>query len=139
MKISKQLQLPDSGYNKEPFKKETIVLHHTVGGTAASTLHWWKSDDRKIGTAFIIDADADGTIYQVFDPTFWASHLGLKGQPTIFEKMSIGIELASVGPLMKSDGKFYCFERLTPQTEYKGPVFDCGAGKRWRGCHDAIG
>jgi N-acetyl-anhydromuramyl-L-alanine amidase AmpD len=100
-----------------------------VGGTALSTFHWWKKDPKKIGTAFIVDVD--GIVYRIFEPQYWANHLGIKSEEA--EQTSIGIELASVGPLMKSDGKFYCFERITPQTEYTGKVFDVGAGKRWRG------
>ncbi len=85
-------------YFAEEFPKKQIYLHHTVGGTAKSTFDWWNGTPDRVGTAFIIDRD--GTIYQVFDPKYWAFHLGLTtSNNLITNKSSIGIEIANWGAL----------------------------------------
>jgi len=52
----------------------------------------------RIATAYLVERD--GTIYEVFDPLYWAHHLGLKvAKNVLYNKTSIGIELASEGAL----------------------------------------
>jgi N-acetyl-anhydromuramyl-L-alanine amidase AmpD len=99
VQINKTWQLPPStGYFQDVITKKQVVLHHTVGGTARSTFNYWVNQANHVATAYI--ADRDGTLYEVFDPKFWAWHLGLKlAQNTIANKQSIGIEIASAGPL----------------------------------------
>jgi hypothetical protein len=46
--------------------KTLVVLHHTVGGSALSSIRWWRDDPRVVGTAYVIERD--GTIYQTFPP-----------------------------------------------------------------------
>jgi N-acetyl-anhydromuramyl-L-alanine amidase AmpD len=117
MKIDREtLRLPDEQYYKEESRKRQIYIHHTVGGSARSTFNWWLNDTSKSGgtlkvaTAYLIERD--GTIYEVFDPKYWAHHLGLKiAANERLNRESIGIELCSEGALVKkSDGKLYCFD-----------------------------
>ena len=133
LKMSKNLTLPADQYFQEGSQKTGIVLHHTVGGNASSTLSWWKTDGQMVGTAYLIDKD--GTIYEVFDPKGWAWQFGLKWtteEKIKFEKRFIGIEIASEGGLIESDGKLYCFDRITPKTlKTKDEAFDYG--KDYRG------
>lgn len=130
MNIRTDLRLSADQYFQEKFKKDLIVLHHTVGGPAKSTFDYWGSDAEHIGTAYIVERD--GTIYEVFPPECWAYHLGLKiGPMGVVDKRSIGIEIASEGPLLERDGKFYAFGRMSEQTEFKGEVFE--AAGPWRG------
>lgn len=97
MTINRTLQLPATQYYRDVVKKTQLYLHHTVGGSAASTFKHWLNPEH-VATAFIIDRD--GTIYEVFDPHYWAHHLGLKvPQNTQCNKQSIGAELASEGAL----------------------------------------
>lgn len=78
--------------------KTQLYLHHTVGGSAISTYNYWEGKTNRVATAYIIERD--GTIYEVFDPHYWAWHLGLKtASNTIANKQSIGIEIASEGAL----------------------------------------
>jgi hypothetical protein len=78
--------------------KTQIVLHHTVGGSAQSTFEYWQSNTDRIGVAYILDRD--GTIYEVFDPHYWAWHLGLTSSNNrVANQRSIGIEIASEGAL----------------------------------------
>jgi hypothetical protein len=126
--INNNLKLPDDMYYPYGNIKTGICLHHTCGGTAASTIEWWKKDGKMVGTAYIIDRD--GTIYQVFDPKGWAFQFGLKWGDTArinFEKRFIGIEIASEGGLIENGGNLYCFDTVSSRTlKNKNGSFDYG-------------
>lgn len=111
--------------------KDLIVLHHTVGGSARSTFDWWeRGDSARIATAYLLERD--GTVHEVFDPRFWAYHLGLRGTGGAVDRRSIGIELACEGPLERADEvrvpapRFEAFGRA-----FTGEVYD--HGEPWRG------
>jgi N-acetyl-anhydromuramyl-L-alanine amidase AmpD len=98
------LLLPTTQYFPQTTEKRTIVLHHTVGGSARSTYKWWCTDrqaatgeERRVGTAYLVERD--GTIYEVFPPECWAYHIGLGDGP--LERRTIGIELCSEGGLVR--------------------------------------
>jgi N-acetyl-anhydromuramyl-L-alanine amidase AmpD len=96
--INRKLRLWDDQYYTEEVEKTQIYLHHTVGGSARSTIGWWNTSNIHVGTSYLVDRD--GSIYEVFAPEYWAYHLGLR---TNFNKASnmksIGIELCSEGAL----------------------------------------
>lgn len=92
----KTIPLPLNQYYQGVYAKKHIVLHHTAGASAASSVAHWASNPDHIATPYIIDRD--GTIYETFDPKYWAYHLGVKGN-TAIEKSSIGIEICSYGSL----------------------------------------
>ena len=121
MNISTALRLPADSYFPERHPKDLIILHHTVGGSAKSTFEYWRTDEKHIGTAYIVDRD--GTIFEVFSPQCWAYHLGLKTTSSV-DKRTIGIEIASEGALLERGGKYYAFGRLTECTQYTGAVYD---------------
>jgi N-acetyl-anhydromuramyl-L-alanine amidase AmpD len=129
MEINKSLRLPNNQFFNQPHAKSGIVLHHTVGGTARSTFEHWKSAPDHIGTAYIIERD--GTVFEVFAPEAWAYHLGLKGTGGSHDRRTIGIEIASEGALRESEGKLYCFDRISPRTLHTSAHFD--NGEKWRG------
>lgn len=120
--------LDPAQYVEEVKKKDLIILHHTVGGTAQSTINYWKSDSQRIGTAFIVERD--GKIYQTFPEHFWAYHVGSKVGNNI-DKRSIGIEIASEGGLTKNNGELYSFGVISPRTKFTQPYVDLGYV--WRG------
>ena len=126
--FNQNLKLPADQYFTSGGVKNGICLHHTCGGTAASTIEWWKKDGQNVGTAFIVDRD--GTIYQAFDAKGWAFQFGLKwGDParTTFEKRFIGIEIASEGGLIESGGNLYCFNTVSARTlKKREETFDYG-------------
>jgi len=122
-----QHPLPSGEYFQEVGEKRLIVLHHTVGASAESSMRFWADDPRRVATAFVIERD--GTIYQTFPAEMWAYHIGLGDK--MLEKESIGIELASEGGLTEHDGRLYKFGKISPQTHYVGPVYDHGSF--WRG------
>ncbi len=132
LQIKNDWQLPDAEYFKTTNEKSGICVHHTVGGTARSTFNWWNQDSNMVGTAYIIGRD--GSVYNVFEPESWAWQFGLPwgyDDKIAFEKRFIGIELASEGGLLEEDGKFYCFDRISPKTEKpEEEVFDAGSDYR---------
>lgn len=102
----KKLPLDKSQYYQAEYNKTHIFLHHTAGGSAASSVAHWASNAEHVATAYIIDRD--GTIYETFDPEGWSYHLGVKGL-TSLEKASIGIEICSYGALQLRGGKYVTY------------------------------
>lgn len=110
-------KLPVDEYFPKGHRKRAIVLHHTVGGSVASTVNWWKKDadpktgkKNRVGTAFLVARD--GTIFQVFPAEAWAIHL-FRSRPSpdymILEQETIGIEMASEGALVEKNGSIYAY------------------------------
>ena len=91
----KRFVLPAKEYFPEVAEKDLIVLHYTAGRSAKSDYDTWMKNPVQIATAYVIDPD--GTIYELFDPSHWAWHLGAGGKRQ--NRRSIAIELANVGPL----------------------------------------
>lgn len=99
--INRLLRLPADQFYQEAYPKRQLYIHHTVGGSAESSFRHWLQQLEKVGTAYLIDRD--GTIYETFDPRYWAHHLGLKHRRnTELNQRSIGIELASEGALIRT-------------------------------------
>ena len=122
MKIIKK-PLDDNEYYHDEYNKTQIYLHHTVSSTVDSTYNWWQQDPKRIGTAYIVGKD--GTIYEVFDPKYWAYHIGLGVSQ--YEKQSIGIELVNESYLTKRDnGNYYWLDN---KARYRGQVIE----DEWRG------
>jgi hypothetical protein len=130
--LNRSLRLPDGQYFPVGNSKTGIAIHHTVGGNAQSTFEYWKTTSEIVGTAYIIERD--GTVYEVFDPTAWAWQFGLgwpQEEKIAFEKRFIGIEIASEGGIIESNGRFYCFDRISDKTlKDAAEVFDYGRAYR---------
>jgi len=140
VQIDRSLRLPASEYFPGPERKTGIALHHTVGGSAASTIRWWREDRTRagrpslVGTAYVVDRD--GTVFEAFEPEAWAYQFGLTWPAATrlaFERRFVGIEIASEGALIERDGGLYCFDRVSPRTKKPASeAFDCG--RDYRGC-----
>ena len=118
--IDSSLALPRSQYVRRETAKDLVVLHHTAGGSASSSVAWWRQTRARIATAYVVGRD--GTVYECFDPDYWASHLGVGGS---IERRSIGIELANWGPLR--------YRGRTP-VNWAGRAVDCDVVEHaWRG------
>lgn len=118
----KKLPLASNQYYQSKHPKKYIFLHHTAGGSAASSIAHWASNPDHIATPYLIDRD--GTIYECYNPEMWAYHLGVKGNSAI-EKASIGIEICSYGALR--NGKTYT-GKLIPEekqvkVDFRGELF----------------
>lgn len=102
----KKFRLASSLFNAVEQEKDLIVLHYTAGGSARSAFDTWVQRANKVATAYI--ADLDGTIYELFDPRFWAFHLGLSGAAAAgfkHDRRSIGIEIVNQGILRPDASK----------------------------------
>lgn len=101
--VIKKLPLAANQYYQGVYPKKYIVLHHTGGGSAASSVAHWAANPEHIATPYLIDRD--GTIYECFDAKYWAYSLGVKGL-TSLEKATIAIEICSYGNLTLKNGKY---------------------------------
>lgn len=97
--------LPAKEFYPEVVEKDLVVLHFTAGQNARGAFNSWMNNPEHVATAYIVDSD--GTIYELFDPCYWAYHLGVKGTG-IHDRRSVGIEIANVGPLKPSPGDPNC-------------------------------
>lgn len=138
--------LTSKEYVSELHYKKQIVLHHTAGGPRPDfTIGWWQQDAQRVATSFVIGRAAtdgekqfDGAVYRAFPEYLWAYHLGLSSKNsnisaelrTGLNKISIGIEICSYGPLIKkSDGTY----RTVVNNKIIPPEDVCDLGEEWRG------
>lgn len=129
--IDRGLRLPTGQYVGEVQVKDLVVLHHTAGASAQSTFRFWRDSRKRIATAYIVERD--GTVFEVFDPRFWAFHLGVVGNRNRIDQRSIGIEIASEGVLVEDGGDFFAFRsQENPRgTRFEGEVLELD--EPWRG------
>lgn len=103
-------------YVHEVMDFNQIVIHHTAGGSAQSTINWWNSNKERVATHFIIDRD--GTIYQTIPLNGWGYHLWVnapsnqistkfKSRKEKYDKKALSIELASYGRCHEKNGVVY--------------------------------
>lgn len=98
--------LPKGQYIEVETPKRTIVLHHTAGGSADSSISGWIKDVSPVATPVIIDRD--GSIVQSYPSKYWAYSLGVAtANYTQLEKQSIPIEIASYGYLTPRNGTMF--------------------------------
>ena len=118
MNISKYLKFPKNQYYQDVYGKSIAVLHHTVSGQGVEgDIKWWEQTAERVATPYIVGRE--GLVTEVFDPKFWAHHLGIKsdtlkkyGSSVSNERLnqlSIPIELDSWGQLVKKGDKFYSY------------------------------
>lgn len=103
-------QLPAIEYYSEVHKKTSVGFHHTVSEIGKFVDDYFAMDRgaSKVAVPFVLDKD--GLIYFLFNPKFYAWHLGAGdgGQKC---KSSIGIEVVNEGYLNNNgktwfDGKY---------------------------------
>lgn len=110
-------RLTSSQYTKQIFPKTQIFIHFTAGnGSAESTINWFEADTGTVATAFVIGR-TDGKTHEAFNPDFWGFHLGIKGTNGALDKISIGIEICSWGPLTENNGKHYRYTDYDKKTK----------------------
>lgn len=130
--------LNEGEYVKSVTKKTHIVWHGTMGrtrhtpfngipGRATSSIDGWNTDKLgRVGATYLVDRNGD--IYRTIAEKYWIYHLGLSGTSGKYDKVSVGIELANELCLLEDNGKYYAFEKVSKNTEYKGPVLK----RSWR-------
>ena len=93
-------RLPNTKIFTDIIPKDLILLHFTAGSSVEGAWTSWMTQTINIGTPYIVDVD--GTIYEIFDPKYWAYHLGVTGpfaNNHQHDKRSVPIETVNVGPL----------------------------------------
>lgn len=114
--IIKSYLLPNQYVQDNKFVPNQIVLHHTAGGSAGSTIRYWGSNKERVCTHFIIDRNGD--VFQCIPlDKSWGYHLYVaspgnkidrkyKKLGSKYDAQSIGIELCSYGPCTLYQGQF---------------------------------
>lgn len=98
--------LPPGQFIQQEFPKKTIPLHHTAGGSAASSIAGWIADVSPVATPVIIDRD--GSIIQSYPSKYYAYSLGCQtANFRELENQAIPIEIACYGYMIKKNGVFY--------------------------------
>jgi len=87
-------------YYKSNYSKKQIVWHHSAGWENARGMYssWQKDNRGRVATA--IGITDDGTIYNGFDESYWASALGVKS--SVFKEYGIKYIMKK-----KNSGKWY--------------------------------
>lgn len=93
--VIKKIPLKADQYYPGVYTKKHIILHHTAGGSAASSIAGWAANPEHIATPYVVDRNGD--IFECFDPKYWAYHLGASIKS--LEQSSIGIEICCYGSL----------------------------------------
>ena len=84
------------------------MLHYTAGSRVDGAFNSWMTQAIQIGTPYILDRD--GTVYEIFDPKYWAYNLavtGPKAQNHKHDKRSVAIETVNMGPLVLKGDTLY--------------------------------
>ncbi len=108
--IDRRRRLPRDQFIAEKHPKDLVVLHFTAGGTVEGAFQSWLSTKERVATAYLVDLD--GQIYEVFDPSYWACHLGVAAAQNpgfLLDKRSIGIEIVNWGGLKLAGGHLHCW------------------------------
>ncbi len=95
-----------------------LVYHYTADGLIEKTAKFFQQKD-KTSAHFLIERD--GKIVQMVKLTDRAWHAGVsewKGKKDV-NNFSVGIEICNWGPLIKKDGKYFCWPN-NYSLEYKG-------------------
>lgn len=124
---------PSTNFNKKKFTKNRIVLHYTAGGLVGDFTKLALSKD-KVSVAFLIARN--GKIIQLFNPDYWAYHLGKEalGGNKLQSCQTIGIEISNWGWLdLKDDVLFtytgipYCHvsetDKYIKTSEFRGKQY----------------
>lgn len=90
-------------YSAQRFPKEAILLHGTSTTSARSVCKGWGNLPRgpitRTKSSYVVDQA--GAICEMYQPEFWARHIGMESQnpDLIHDRRTIGIDLVNPGPL----------------------------------------
>lgn len=104
-----------------------LVIHHTAGGTALSSINFWRSPEAKGASAHLV-VDRDGTIFQCRPFSKTCGHAGVSSwtdprtgvKYNNLNSCSIGIEIANGGDSYPT--RFSKLQPITAKHKNGGPV-----------------
>lgn len=96
-------QVNSGFYYAEKTNKNMIVIHSTIG-VVKGDIATLTNSANPVSVSYLIARS--GVIYEIFNPHYWAYHLGKGtiGGNKINSSRSIGIELSNMGPLTNING-----------------------------------
>ncbi|MCP4338496.1 MAG: hypothetical protein GY799_06310 [Desulfobulbaceae bacterium] len=106
--VINKIPLPDNEYRRSETKKRVIMLHVNKGGDSAQA-NWlsWRNDDRgRIANTYFIERS--GSVYEFFEPKYWAYHIGKNLSKTLHPG-SISIDVSSWGWLEKRKERYFTY------------------------------
>lgn len=106
-----------------------LIIHHTAGATALSSINFWRSPEAKGASAHVV-IDRDGTIYQCRPFNTTCGHAGVSKWKdpntgklyTGLNSCSIGIELANAGDDEKLARKWSKLPLIKAKHKNGGPL-----------------
>jgi len=109
---------PNRGGPYEAGALDTIIMHYTAGGDAASAIQTLTDVERQVSAHLVIGRDGSITQLLPFDVIGWHAGVSRWGEREGFNKYSIGIEIDNAGLLEEKDGDFVSwFGRSYPLKE----------------------
>ena len=108
-------------YVPQKTEKTQIVLHHTAGVTnAAGDIRGWSEKTFPLATHYHIDRN--GFNEHVFPLEYWSKHIAATPGTDRLNKISIGIEIVSLGKLTKTDKGWIAWTgKVIPENEIADP------------------
>ncbi len=123
MKFNTDYSATTTDYYLVETVKQGITLHYTAGSTASGAISTLCQQDM-VCVPFVVDKD--GTVYQLFNPKYYAFHLGIRGaaegyKKGHFDKKFLSVEIVNEGPLKKV-GSDYLWWPKNWGAKYTGKV-----------------
>ncbi len=119
-------------------RPDTIIIHYTAGGSAASSANWLCNSQAKASAHIVIGKK--GEIFQLlpFDKIAWHAGPSKWKDRSGLNKYSIGIEIANAGPLEKrATGYFTSFGKaIAPENVVLAAHKNGGGERAWEAYTD---
>ncbi|MEW6755073.1 MAG: N-acetylmuramoyl-L-alanine amidase [Candidatus Latescibacterota bacterium] len=109
---------PNRGGPFAPGELDTLLIHYTAGGDAASAIEWLCDPERQVSAHLVIGRDGRITQLLPFDVIGWHAGASRWGEREGFNRYSLGIEIDNAGQLEERDGRCVSwFGRQYPPAE----------------------
>ncbi len=113
---------PNRGDFYEDGALDTIIIHYTASGSAASAIETLTDIDRQVSAHLVIGRDGQISQLLPFNVIGWHAGVSRWGIREGFNKYSIGIEIDNAGMLEEKDGNFVSWfgKNYPPEEVVKG-------------------
>lgn len=112
-------------------RPDTIIIHYTAGGSAASSADWLCNPEAKASAHLVIGKEGELIQLLPFNKIAWHAGRSQWNARNGLNKYSIGIEIANAGPLEKrANGYFTSFGKAIAPENVVLAVHKNGGGER---------